>query len=399
MDRTADVVIVGGGVIGASIAFHLTRLGVSDVVILEREDLAAGATGKSGALVRMHYTDAPEARLAVAALPWFEEWDDRVGGSCGFVQTGFVQLVAAEDADRLRANVDMLTGLGVTTSALTAAELKAMDSGLGLADDEAGAYEPRGGYADPVATTQSLAAAAVRAGAELTSHTAVRRLLVSGDRVTGVETNAGSIRAGTVILANGAWSVPLASAIGLDLPILSLSAEVVFVSRPGGRAGVAGHMAMIDRRTGIYARPNGDSETLVGISRSAFGIESPDDAHVSDSFPASALKQLTTSMPMFAGEQVVGSRAGPLDVTPDYAAVLGPVDGYDGLVLAVGMSGSGFKKAPAIGSCIAELVAEGATRTAPINEFALSRFAAGQLLVRNDYVVGGEPGSGPALIH
>ncbi len=140
MDRTADVVIVGGGVIGASIAFHLTRLGVSDIVILERDDLAAGATGKSGALVRMHYTDAPEARLAAAALPWFEEWDERVGGSCGFVQTGFVQLVAAADADRLRANVAMLRTLGVTTSALSAAELKEMDSGLGLADDEAGAY-------------------------------------------------------------------------------------------------------------------------------------------------------------------------------------------------------------------------------------------------------------------
>jgi sarcosine oxidase subunit beta len=400
MRSTADVVIVGGGAVGASIAFHLTQLGLTDVLLLERGELSAGATGRSGALIRTHYANAPEARLAAAALPWFEEWADRVGGECGFVRTGFVQLVMPGDADRLHANVVMLTGLGIDTSVLDATELAALESGLAVADADLGAYEPRSGYADPVATTRTLAAAAVRGGAQIQQQTTVLRLLGAGDRVTGVETTAGRVQADTVILANGSWSVPLTESLGLDLPIESVGAQVAFVSRPDGLSGRGGHLTMIDRRTGIYARPNGRSETLVGLSQSARTIASPDDAEVLDSFPGTALHQLALSMPAFAAQKVLRAHAGPLDVTPDRCALIGRIEGCDGLVLAVGMSGSGFKKAPAIGACVAELVVEGKARTASIDEFALSRFAEGRPIVSNDYLLGSSMGgSGPVLVH
>jgi sarcosine oxidase subunit beta len=400
MRSTANVVIVGGGVVGTSIAFHLTQLGVSDVLLLERGELSGGATGRSGALVRTHYTNASEAQLAAAALPWFEEWADRVGGACGFVRTGFVQLVAAGDADRLRSNVAMLTGLGVHTSVLEHAELDALGSGLAIAAGDIGAYEPRSGYADPVATTRSLAAAAVRGGAQILEHTTVLRLLASGDRVTGVETSAGRVQSETVILANGAWSVALVEALGLDLPIESVAAQVAFVSRPDGLAGAAGHLTIIDRRTGVYARPHGRSETLVGLSQSARTSVPPDDVQVSASFPAVAFQQLALSIPAFVTQRVLRAHAGPLDVTPDRAALIGRVEGRDGLVLAVGMSGSGFKKAPAIGACVAELVVEGKARTASIDGFAPTRFAEDRPIVSNDYVLGTTAGgSGPALVH
>lgn len=228
-------------------------------------------------------------------------------------------------------------------------ELAALEAGLALGPDDVGAYEPRSGYADPVATTRSLAAAAVRGGAQVSQHTAVRRLLTDGDRISGVETNAGRIQAGSVILANGAWSAPLLTPVGIDLPIESVGAQVAFVSRPSTLRGVAGHLTMIDRRTGIYARPHGRAQTLVGVSQSARGITSPDSAEVLESFPADALRHLIMSMPGFVGEKVIRAHAGPLDVTPDRCALIGRVEGHEGLLLAVGMSGSGFKKSPAIG--------------------------------------------------
>ena len=395
-----DVVVVGGGVVGASIAFHLTRLGVPRVLLLERDELGAGGTGPSGALVRTHYTNEPEARVAAAALPWFEEWSDRVGGDCGFVRTGFAQLVTPGDADRLRSNVAMLRSAGVDTSVIGAAELAALSSGLDVAPDEIGAYEPRSGYADPLATNRSLAAAAERGGAEVHEHTAVRGLLREGHRVTGVETDAGTIHADTVVLANGAWSMPLVQPLGIELSIAPVSAQVAFVSRPESLTGAAGHLTVIDRRTGIYCRPNGVAETLVGISQSARAISSPDEAAVASGFPALALQQLTETIPAFAGEKVLRAHAGPLDVTPDRCALIGPADGYDGLVLAVGMSGSGFKKAPATGACVAELIVEGKARTAPIDAFAPGRFAEGSPIVSNDYVLGTSAGgAGPALVH
>jgi sarcosine oxidase subunit beta len=400
MRSTADVVIVGGGVVGTSIAFHLTQLGVSDVLLLERGELSGGATGRSGALVRTHYTNAPEAQLAAAALPWFEEWADRVGGACGFVRTGFVQLVTAGDADRLRCNVAMLTGLGIDTRVLERAELDALGSGLALAAGDIGAYEPRSGHADPIATTRTLAAAAARGGARILEHTTALRLLASGGHVTGVETSAGRVQSETVILANGSWSVALVEPLGLNLPIESVGAQVAFVSRPDSLPGPAGHLTMIDRRTGIYARPNGRSETLVGLSQSARNVVSPDDTQVSASFPATALQQLALSIPAFVTQKVLRAHAGPLDVTPDHAALIGRVGGHDGLVLAVGMSGSGFKKAPAIGACVAELVVEGRARTASIDRFAPSRFAEDRPIVSNDYVVGTTAGGpGPVLVH
>jgi sarcosine oxidase, subunit beta len=129
-ERTAEVIVVGGGVIGCSIAFHLTRLGVKDVLVLEKGTVAGQASGRSGALVRMHYSNEPEARLALAALPWFERWNELVGGDCGFVPTGFLQLVHPADNDTLRQNTAMLQRIGVETWLVAAEEIAELPPGF-----------------------------------------------------------------------------------------------------------------------------------------------------------------------------------------------------------------------------------------------------------------------------
>lgn len=397
----AEVVVVGGGVVGAAISFQLARLGTR-VTLLERDSLASGATGASGALVRTHYPDTAEAALALAALGWFTNWDELVGGDCGFVRTGFLQLVASGDHDLLRANTAALRGIGVDTRIVDADEIRAIEPGIAVEDDAIAAYEPASGYADPVATTQSLAAAARRHGADIRVGTTARSLLHDGSGVRGVVTDYGSVEAELVVLANGAWSVPLMSELGVELPIRTMRGQATLVERPGSIRGDAGHVTVIDRRAGIYLRPHGSDRSLVGLSGASESVSaaSPDDVVASAELADRARDRLGAVLPAFAGAEVVHAQAGPLDITPDHCALLGHAPGVEGVVLAVGMSGSGFKKAPAVGACVAELIHSGASPTAPIAPFDPARFERGDLVVRNDYLVGGSTDSSrQALIH
>ena len=174
MDETADVVVIGAGVQGASLAFHLARRGAR-VTVVERSAVAAGATGRSSGFVRMHYDLEAESRLAWASLPYFREWAERVGdGSCDFVRTGFVQLVPPEMADRLRANVAMHRRIGIETSVVGPDDVARLIPDVVTDDIVAAAYEPQSGYADPTATASGFLAAARRRGARYLAGTRAR---------------------------------------------------------------------------------------------------------------------------------------------------------------------------------------------------------------------------------
>ncbi|GAB4125224.1 MAG: FAD-binding oxidoreductase [Roseiflexaceae bacterium] len=388
MATSYDAIIVGGGVIGSSIAFHLTRLGMRKIILLERDYLTSQATGQSGGLVRTHYTNAPEARLALAGLAWFREWRDRVGGASGFTRTGFLQIVAAHDAEALRANVEMLrTQVGVETHLISAEETHRLQPGLELAEGELAAYEPHSGYADPHATTRSLAEAASQAGAIIREKALVTNLIVEHGRICGVELKQEVISAPVVILANGGWSVPLAAAHGLELPIRPVLSQIAILRRPDFfPEGRDGHITLIDRARGYYARPEGFDTTLVGLSGMSRDLEEFDEGIRTFDLevPGLARNSIAGRFPAFKGAKFIRKQGGPLDVTPDKGAILGATP-IEGLFLAVGMSGSGFKKAPAIGACIAELILHGQANTAPIEPFRLSRFAEGDLICGRDY--------------
>ncbi|GAB3556479.1 NAD(P)/FAD-dependent oxidoreductase [Spelaeicoccus albus] len=400
MAEAIEIVVVGGGVIGTSIAFHLARLGVTNVTLIERGAIAGGASGQSGALVRSHYPDSPEAQVAWAAVPWFEEWAERVGGDCGFRQTGFLQLVHKVDKDLLEKNVARLQAIGVETQLVTAADARRLQPGLAIEDDEYAAYEQRSGYADPVATAQGFAAAAQRLGADIRTGESVRNLIADGTQVTGVVTSSGSLHAGVVILANGSWSAALARTVGVEIPIELVRGQAAIVSRPPTLPGVNGHLAIIDRRSGIYARPSGEHATLVGLSRGSTGtpLTSAEGVTPDRDFPETARAHLARTLPGFSDSTVQSAQAGPLDMTPDRCCVLGKPDGVSGLALAVGMSGSGFKKSPAIGACMAELIVNGKAETAPIDAFRLERFSTGSEIQKFEYLVGDSTDRG-SFIH
>ncbi|HET9017769.1 MAG TPA: FAD-dependent oxidoreductase, partial [Thermomicrobiaceae bacterium] len=237
MAERADVAIIGGGIMGTSLAFALTRLGVRDVAVIERSTLAAGASGRTGALLRQHYSNVPEATLAHLSLRTFANWAEEVGGDCGFVRTGSIVTVSTggEDAanvERMRRNVAMQNRLGIRSEVIDPARLRELQPFTVADDITAAVYEPESGYVDSVAATRAMGEAAVSGGARVFEGRAATGLLVEGGRVTGVETDAGPITAGAVACAAGAWSLPLLAAIGVSVPIEAQRVQVAVLARP-----------------------------------------------------------------------------------------------------------------------------------------------------------------------
>jgi glycine/D-amino acid oxidase-like deaminating enzyme len=394
MTATAGAVVVGAGIIGTSTAFNLSRLGVKDVIVLDREGVAAQASRLSAGLVRTHYSNAPEARLALRGLHWFENWSELVGGDPGFQRTGLANPVAREDQERLRRNVAMLQEVGVETQLVGPEELVELEPDMRVDEDQLAAYEPRSGYANPGATTRAMADAARRLGVDIRDSVTVTAVRAESGRVRGVETSAGFIAAPIVVLANGAWAVPLAAALGVELPIETVAVRLAFVTRPSAmRQGWGGHLVVLDRAHGAYTRPDDEDLSLIGLATSRVPILTADDyetgAPPSADFEELARAQVARRFPGFAGAQVVRRHSGPIDITPDLCAIIDSVE-PKGLHLAVGMSGSGFKKGPAIGEAVAELVVYGDARTVPIREFRLSRFAENDAIVSDGYQIGPE---------
>ncbi len=381
MAETADVAIIGGGIMGASLAFHLTRRGVRNVLLIEKRTVASGASGKTGALLRQHYTNVPEATLAHLCLQTFRNWDDVVGGDCGFIGCGLIATVATgpgyeANADLMRRNVAMQQQVGIKTSLLTAGQLRDLQPFADFDDLTVAAYESESGVVDAVGATQSMARAALRNGARIREGVEVTGIRRQGERVTGVETSAGPVEAGAVVCAAGAWSVPLLRSVDLQVPIEAIRVQVAFLNRPLSMP-AEGHMAYVDTAANMFCRPWGPNRTMVGIGGGEFH-DTVDPNHYSESndagFPPLVQHYLSQRMPPMSAATYLYGHAGLYDMTPDAHPILDRAPGLDGLYLMIGFSGAGFKKGPAVGQCMAELITNGHTSTVDLTPFRCSRF-------------------------
>lgn len=376
----AEVVIVGAGVMGASLAFHLTRLGARDVLILEKSHVAAGASGKTGALLRQHYTNITEATLVHRSMQVFKHWGEIVGGDCGYDATGLIVTVHQTGPDdpnvaRMHANVAMQRGVGIKTEVITAAHLKELQPFADVSDIVCAAYESEGGAVDAVATVRALLAAARGRGARLRERVAVTGIRVAGGRVVGVETSEGPVDAAVVVCCANTWSAPLLATAGVDVPIAVMRVPVAILERPPAMA--AGHMAYVDTAAGMFCRRWQPGQTLIGVATAEHhSYVDPDryDATVDAAYGAAAVAQIATRMPPMRAARFLGGWAGLYDMSPDTHPILDRAPGADGLWFMAGFSGAGFKKAPAIGECMAQWIV-GQAPAVDLTRFRLSRFA------------------------
>jgi sarcosine oxidase, subunit beta len=381
--ETAEVVVIGGGVAGLSTARALVELGITNVVVLEREVVGSGGSGKSSGVVRCHYGVRSLAAMAWHALPVLENAVEVLGAESGYRNTGYLVGVDEKSLGALRANVAMQRDVGVEVDLVgrdTAEELWP----LARLDEFAEfAYEPRGGYGDGHQTALAFASAARRGGGRLRQHSAVQWINTAGDRVRGVQLADGSvIETGQVVLAAGPWSVPLAEGCGIDLPIRSQRAQILLVDPglPLGRVPVFSDLVSLQ-----YVRTEGPGSLLVGDSdHSAPQWSDPDHyrERATEDELDSLIPKFAHRFPGLPGARLSASYAGCYDVTPDYNPIISgsPVEG---LWLCTGFSGHGYKISPAVGELMADLIVSGTSRHADVDphDFRWARFDEGDLLV------------------
>jgi len=379
LPRTAGAVIIGGGVVGASIAYWLASRGLRDIVLLEKNALATGATGKSAGLVRRHYTNRWDAGLAHESWQFFQQWSDVIGGDCGFVKTGFLMLVRPKYVDNLRRNVEMHVSLGIDSRLVSVDEIRDLEPAVLLDGIGAGAYEPDSGYADPVSVATGFARRAGELGARIIQGVEVTDVEIVGGSVQSVQTTQGAISTPRVILACGPWSVAFARKLGIELPVRVKRVIEVYVRRPPGTS----HMTVVDEVSGTYVRPDGSDVTLLGGRSNDWGTN-PDeyDGVAGPDIIERAIERAVERLPGLAQAGLLRGIAGVDGYSDDFHQILGRAPGVDGLFLAAGGSGTAFKKSPAIGKCMAELILDGAAATVDIRPFRLERFA------ENDHVRG-----------
>lgn len=378
MAETADVIIIGGGIHGASLAFHLSRRGLRPLV-LERRFVGAGATGRSSGLVRMHYDLEPESALAWASYQIFRHWADIVGGECGFTRTGFLQLVAPEHDSQLRANVAMHQRLGIPSLLVTADDVRRLAPPFRTDDFDLAAYEPESGYADPTGSAASLLTAARAGGARLIQDVRVTGVKTNGGRVQGVATTQGELDAPIVVNAAGAWARDVGLLAGLDLPITTWRHDTAFLRRPKDLG--PSHPTVIDFLNLMYFRPETGGLTLVGLEdNNPLGV-SPDTGgeQPQSDFVERAVDRICRRLPGMERGSLQSAHAGYDGLTPDQRAILDQA-GPEGFFLVCGFSGTGFKIAPAVGACMAEWIVDGRAQTVDISGFTLKRFAQGRRL-------------------
>jgi sarcosine oxidase subunit beta len=378
--ETADVVVVGGGVMGTSIAFNLARRRAGRVVLLEKSTVCSGTSAKSSAIVRTHYTTRPTAQMALLARGIFERWADEVGGECGFVRTGMLFVGTAASRDRVEATLRMNHEVGIESSLISSDEARAISPHVRIREGAPVVWEPRSGYGSPHEVASSFARRFTELGGQIRQSTPVTGIDTEGGRVRGVRTPRGDIAAGHVVIAAGPWAGPVGRLAGLDLPVTP-SRESIITLRPAFDWSPV-HPVTSDLACEVYLRPETGGLLLVGNMRDTVVPGDPDayEDRPDADYTTEILTRLARLMPETASAAITGGWSGMYEVSPDWNPIMGTAAGAAGLHYAVGFSGHGFKLSPIVGVLMAEQILEGRARTIDITPYRLERFREGREL-------------------
>ena len=377
MRQTAEAVIIGGGVMGCSIQYSLAKLGVTDSVLLEMDVLGSGSTGRSQAICRMHYSNPVTASMAWESLKVFTNFGELVGGSSGFVQTGYLVIVESIDRPGLERNISLQQELGVDTRIVSAAEVAQLAPMVNVGEEEGLAWEPQSGYADPYQVTTSYATRVREMGGEVVLRNPATGIEISGGRVVAVTSVQGRVETPVAVVAAGPWSRREMAKVGVDLPLSTVRHQVATLTRPLDR--IPNHPTVGDIAQSFSFRPDGSSMTMVGFGEDDVEVDTYNQG-VDMEAVAANLAKLTRRMPPMADSYFRGGWSGLFTITPDWHPILDRVPGIDGLYCAVGFSGHGFKLSPMIGLTMAELIVQGEASSIDINPLRFQRFKEEDLL-------------------
>jgi sarcosine oxidase, subunit beta len=353
LPATAEVVIVGGGVIGTSIAFHLAEAGVRDVLLLERAALASGSTSRAAGGVRAQFSDELNIRIAVRSLDAFGRFGERPGWEIDLHQVGYLfALTRSEHVEAFEQSVALQNRLGVPSRMLTPDEVGGLNPLIRLDDVLAGAFCPLDGHATPEAVVQGYASGARAHGATLVTDCDVDAIEVDDGEIRAVATSRGRVATGTVVCAAGAWSRSLGALAGVELDVTPLRRQVLVTEAvPGLPATLP---MTIDFANGFYFHREGDG-LLMGVSfdeQPGFKLEY-DEGWLPELFEA-----IEHRAPALSNVGVQSGWAGLYEVSPDHNALIGEAPGVSRFLYATGFSGHGFLQAPAVGEIIRDLVLE-----------------------------------------
>ena len=384
MSRIADVVVVGGGAVGASAAYHLAAAGVGRVLLLEREPmLGTGSTGACAGGFRHQFSSEVNVRLSLASVPMILRFEEEHGLPLAVSRDGYLFVVRDRSSwEAFAAAAELQRSLGVDARLLTPDEALEIVPGIDVEGAAGATFCPDDGIADPAGLTEGYATLARRSGALIETGVTVRSIRISGDRVAGVTTVEGHVSAPVVVNAAGPWAAELAGTCGVDLPVEPVPRHVVvtgpFAGAPSRRT------LVIEADTSLYFHREG-AGVLMGMGspdeRPSFET-SVDRRFVEDELLPAAVR----FFPALASAGIVRSWVGLYEMTPDRHPIVGPVEGLEGLLLANGFSGHGFQHAPIVGKLLSEIVTHGRATTVDVSSLALERFARGNL-VREAHVV------------
>jgi glycine/D-amino acid oxidase-like deaminating enzyme len=378
--RTAEVVIVGGGIVGSSIAYHLTASGCDDVLVIERESAQGkGSTGKSMGGVRAQFSTTANIQMSLYSIPFYASFEERLGHPAGYRPQGYLFCAISEEhMAYLRTSHEKQVALGLKDVRLIAAEeIRSMFPQLRSDDVVGGSFCSSDGFVDPYSAMIGFMTWATDHGAQLWKNSEVTAIQRDARGVSAVETARGTVATRNVVNCAGPWSAAVAMMVDIDLPVEPLRRMLV-PTEPFDQFPHSAPM-IIDMSTGFHFRPEGLGFLM------AWNDPEETPGYKMDFDPAFIEKILIHAadlVPVFENAAVNPKRAwaGLYEMTPDHHAILGPVPEVPGFFLANGFSGHGVMHAPATGKILADLILNGATELVDASLLSLSRFTEGRLI-------------------
>ena len=379
LPRTADAVIIGGGVVGCSIAYQLAKRGVKDVLVLERDAVGAGTTSKAAGGIRAQFSTETEIRISLESIRVFERFEEEFGVDPGYRKIGYLFLVSdAEDLRGFEQRVALQRRLGADVRIVSPADAQALVPALRVDDLIAAVWGPEDGMAGPAEVTGGYARRARELGARIAEGVEVREITRDGVRVSGVATSAGTVESRVVVNAAGPAAARVGRLAGVDLPVHPRRRHIFFTEPFPELPGPV--PLTTDRASGFYFRKEMEQVLLSPGDVEDIGadLEVPVDRTKIDDTVDKALHRL----PIIEKARIAGGWAGLRPLTPDDHAIIGWAPGVEGFFGAVGFGGHGFQHSPATGRLVSEWITEGAP-SMDLSLFAPDRFAAGRAVAHD----------------